>query len=295
VRRSKVTTRLLRAPAALPAGALRARLYRSVSWPVAQRLRAERTVKITGGGKMVVRTDDLLGRVLAISGVYEPNVTAAFTSLVEPGGVVLDVGAHIGYYTVVAANLVGEQGHVHAFEPSPANHRRLQMNIELNAFDNVTTHELAVGEQQGNAVLYESTGQNSGLATLHAELAGKSGVPAREVTVGVAPVASVVPESDLRRVRVIKIDVEWHELEVLRSLEVVFEAADRIAVFVEWTPHKSAPEAPDQFRELCESHGFTMYGLGSGHSLERLFPDGVDEPVGLDDIPAEQTDLLLLR
>jgi FkbM family methyltransferase len=295
VRRSKVATRLLRAPAAFPVGALRARLYRSVSWPVAQRLRAERPVKVSGGGKMLVRTDDLLGRVLAISGVYEPNVTGAFTAAVEPGDVVLDVGAHIGYYTVLAASLVGRQGHVYAFEPSPTNYGHLQTNVELNAFDNVTTHQLAVGEQPGRAVLYESTGQNSGLATLHAELAGKSGVPIREVTVDVAPVTSVVPDADLRRVRVIKIDVEWHELEVLRSLEVVFEAAERIAVFVEWTPHKSAPEASDQFRELCESHGFAMYGLGSGHSLERLFPDGIDEPVLLDDIPAEQTDLLLLR
>jgi FkbM family methyltransferase len=295
VRGSKVATQLLRAPAALPAGALRARLFRSMSWPVAQRLRAERTVRISGGGKMLVRTDDTLGRVLAISGVHEPNVTRAFTEAVGPGDVVLDVGAHIGYYTVLAASLVGRQGHVYAFEPSPVNYRRLQANVDLNAFDNVTTHQFAVGEQPGRAVLYESTGQNSGLATLHAELAGKSGVPAREVTVGVAPVASVVPEADLRRVRVIKIDVEWHELEVLRSLEPVFEAADRIAVFVEWTPYKSAPERQDQFRELCESHGFAIYGLVSGHSLERLFPDGIDEPARLDDIPSEQTDLLLLR
>ena len=250
---------------------------------------------VAGGGKMLVRTDDLLGRVLAISGIHEPNVTSAFRAALEPGDVCLDIGAHVGYYTVLAARLVGSEGHVYAFEPSPTNYKRLLANVELNGFDNVTASELAVGAEPGAAVLYEVPGPNTGLATLNAEFAAKSTTTPREVTVGVGPVTSVVAADEVARIRVIKIDVEWHELEVLRSLEPVFESADRLSVFVEWSPHRSAPQAAEQFRELCERHGFTMYGLGSGHSLERIFPDRVDEPERLDDVPKEQTDLLLLR
>jgi FkbM family methyltransferase len=282
-------------PAVVPRDTLRARLYRAVSWPVALRLRSETEVTVAGGGKLLVRTDDVLGRVLAISGVHEPNVTAAFTDALEPGDVCLDVGAHIGYYTVVAAKIVGAAGHVHAFEPSPDSYRRLVRNVELNALENVTMHELAVDEEAGTAILYEPTGQNSGLATLDPVLAAKSTLPAREVQVRVAPVSAVVPGDDLRRVRVIKIDVEWHELGVLRSLRPLFELGNPLAVFVEWNPRKSAPHAADEMRALCETHGFAIYGLGSGHSLERLFPARVELPVQLDDLPREQTDLLLLR
>jgi FkbM family methyltransferase len=283
VRQSKLLTRLLRLPAALPSSPIRARLYRSISWPVAQRLRSETDVAVAGGSRMRVRTDDLVGRVLAISGEYEPNVTAAFRAALEPGDVCLDIGAHIGYYTVLAAKALGTAD------------RHLLANVQLNGFENITAVELAVGEDEGSAVLYEVPGQNSGMATLHPALAAKSALPAREVVVAVGPLTSVVPEADLRRVRVIKIDVEWHELPVLRSLSPVFDFGAPLSVFVEWTPRQSAPEAADQMRFFCQRYGFTVYGLGSGHSLERLFPSRVDEPVPLHELPHEQTDLLLLR
>ena len=294
-RRPRLATWLMRLPAVLPAGALRSRLYRSLSWPLALRLDAETEVTVAGGSRMVVPTDDLIGRVLAISGVWEPNVTAAFGRALAPGDICLDVGAHIGYYTLLAARLVGPRGHVYAFEPSPASYRGLRANVDLNGLDNVTALELAVGEQEGRAVLYEGPGTNSGLATLSAALAAKSTTPAREVTVDVGPVMSVVPAEDLARVRAIKIDVEWQEVEVLRSLTPVFGLGGRMSVFVEWTPRRLAPDAAGYLRGLCEAQGFTLYRLPSGYSLERLFPDRLDEPAPLDAVPGEQSDLLLLR
>ncbi len=295
MRRSRLLTRLLRAPAVVSNEAIRGRLYRSVSWPVALRLRSETEVPVVGGNRMLVRTDDLLGRVLAVSGVHEPNVTAAFTAALRPGDVCLDVGAHAGYYTLLAAKRVGPAGHVYAFEPSPSSYQRLLQNVQLNGFGNVTAFDLAVGECESTGVLYEPTGENSGLATLSPELAAKGGVPPLEVSVRVVPATAVVPERDLSRIRVIKVDVEWHELEVLRSLRPVFDLGGPLSVFVEWNPRRSAPDAPDELRAFCTTHGFAMHGLGSGHSLERVFPGHVDAAVPLDDVPAQQTDLLLVR
>jgi FkbM family methyltransferase len=244
---------------------------------------------------MLVRTDDFIGRALAVSGVHEPNVTAAFTAACGVGDVCLDVGAHIGYYTLLAAKLVGPDGHVHAFEPSPGSYERLVANVRLNRLDNVTAHELAVGDERGTVRLYEPDGQNSGLATLSAELATKGGAVPREVDVRLAPISDVVSEADLRRVRVVKVDVEWHELDVLRSLAPVFDLGRPLKVFVEWNPHRSAPEAGDEMRAVWKANGFELYGLGSGHSLERLFPARIEPPVRLEDLPREQTDLLLVR
>jgi FkbM family methyltransferase len=293
-RSPRLATRVMRLPSVLP-GRARARLYRSLSWPLAVKLGTQTEVTVSGGSRMLVRTDDLIGRVLAVSGEWEPNVTAALRHALEPGDVFLDIGAHIGYYTLFAARMVGPGGRVYAFEPAPANYRALQANIELNGLRNVTALELAVGETPGRATLYEGPGDNSGMATLNPMLAAKSTPPVAQLDVDVRPVASVVPEEDLARVRAIKIDVEWQEVEVLRALGPIFELELPVSVFVEWTPRRVEPGAGAELRHLCESHGLTIYRLRSGYSLERLFPERVDAPAPVADIPAEQTDLLLRR
>jgi FkbM family methyltransferase len=297
VRRPRLAVRLLRFPALVPFRWVRARLYRSLSWPLALRLHMETEVTVADGSRMLVRTDDLVGRVLAISGVWESNVTAAFTRALAPGNVCLDIGAHIGYYTLLAARLVGPQGHVYAFEPSPANYGSLRANVDLNGLRNVTTAELAVGEQERRAVLYEGPPHNTGLTTLSPVLAAKSATPPRETIVDVGPITSVVPPEDLARVGVIKIDVEWHEIEVLRSLAPVFELDHGLSVLVEFTPHRDAPDAASQLAAVCEAHGFTMYRVPSGYSLERLFPERLEEPTSVDEaLPGKKKyDLLLLR
>jgi FkbM family methyltransferase len=267
-----------------------------MSWPLAVRMHAEVEVSVEGGSRMLVRTDDLLGRVLAISGVWEPNITAAFKRSIGSGDVCLDIGAHIGYYTLVAARIVGSQGHVFAFEPSPQNYERLRANVERNRLENVTAVEVAVGAEERRAILYEASGANSGMSTLDPNLAAKSPTPLPQVMVDVAPVTSVVPREELARIRAIKIDVEWHELEVLHSLRPVFEATGSLAVFVEWTPRRAAP--PGIFEDLlalCETYGFTIYVVPNGYSVERALPDRLDGPARLDAAPVKQTDLLLLR
>jgi FkbM family methyltransferase len=250
-------------------------------------------VTVTGGSKIRVRTDDMIGRVLAISGVWEPNVTAVFSGALAPGVVCLDIGAHIGYHTLLASKLVGSRGHVYAFEPSPESYRRLRANVDLNGLRNVTTAQLAVGEEERRAVLYMGAPYNTGLTTLDPVLAAKDPTQRRETIVPVGPVTSVVPPEDLARVRVIKIDVEWHELEVMRSLAPVFDLG--LSVLVEFTPRRAAPDAPSQFAALCETHGFTVYRVESGYSVERLFPDRLEEPTPIEELPAKQYDLLLLR
>jgi FkbM family methyltransferase len=291
----RLATRLLRLPNVVPTRGLRARLYRSLSWPLGLRIHAETEVSVTDGSKMLVRTDDLVGRALAISGVWEPNITAAFKRSLGPGDVCLDIGAHIGYYTLLGAKVVGMRGHVYAFEPSPDAYRRLRANISLNRLENVTAVELAVGEQKGRSVLYEPSGTNSGLSTLDPSFAAKFAAPVRQFIVDVAPVTAVVPREEYSRIRVIKIDVEWQELEVLRSLRPVFEAADSLAVFVEWTPRRAAPGISEHLLAVCEEQGFTLYGVPNGYAPERLFPDRLHEPERLDAIPPKQADLLLLR
>ena len=292
-RRPRLATALLRLPAVVPRGRLRSRLFRSLSWPLAKRLRAEAEVSVVGGSRMFVRTDDSIGRVLAISGVWEPNVTAAFTHLLSPGDVCVDIGAHIGYYTLLASRLVGPEGHVYAFEPSPVNYRALSSNLERNGVSNVTALRVAVGAVSSSAELFEGPGTNTGGATLSPVLAERRGrQPA--VQVDVRPVADVLPRADWARIRLVKIDVEGYEVEVLRGLEPVVEGSGRLAVFVELSP-KWFPEVPERVEAFCRDHGFEARRLRTGYWLDDLFPDALSEPEEIGSIPAEHCDLLLTR
>ncbi len=86
----------------------------------------------------------------ALGGV-EPEVQSVLADLLAPGDAFYDVGANIGYFTVMGARLVGPTGRVVAVEPQPEAVRRLRHNVALNGFDNVTVIEAAVADEEGES------------------------------------------------------------------------------------------------------------------------------------------------
>jgi FkbM family methyltransferase len=245
---------------------------------------------------MLVRTDDTIGRVLAISGVWEPNGTAAFRRRLAPGDVCVDVGAHVGYFTLLASKLVGDTGHVYAFEPSPSNYNGLRRNLQRNGVTNVTAFPLAAGKGVAQALLHEGPGTNSGRATLRPVRPDLSAIEEPGVTVEVRPVPSCIPEDDLKRIRVIKVDVEASELEVLEGLVPIFELGERLTLFVEFNPAWiDDPDAIRRLDDLRRVYGFTLQRLSAGYLLETLFPPRVEAPVEIAAVPYYECDLLLTR
>lgn len=129
----------------------------------------------------------------------------------DKGQVVIDVGAHIGSFTVKASMEVGGEGHVVALEPSSSNFKMLRMNVQANHCDNVTALNVAAGSKE-----------DTGLLKLYARPGGNSFYRRELEDVGTERVSittldSVTAQSDFGRVDFIKIDVEGYELEVLRG------------------------------------------------------------------------------
>ena len=87
---------------------------------------------------------------------YERDVTSLFRSRLQPGMSVVDIGANIGYFTMLAASLVGPQGHVLAVEPNPRNVRLLEASRRANHFDHVTIAQSAAGRETGILILHTS-------------------------------------------------------------------------------------------------------------------------------------------
>ena len=111
---------------------------------------------------MYVRDDkDLFG--YSISGRYEQDETNVIKNLVKPSWVCMDIGANIGYFTILLAQRCK---HVYAFEPEPGNFEMLKLNLQLNKFGDVTIYREAVGNKNGTMPLYISD-ENHGMHRLY--------------------------------------------------------------------------------------------------------------------------------
>jgi FkbM family methyltransferase len=148
------------------------------------------------------------GKVLRfLNGTYEPQQTKIFTEQLRRGHTLIDVGAHVGYYALLAAKLVGEQGRVYAFEPNPRNCAFLKQHVAVNALENVRVEQTAVSDRNGTARFHPGKGSGTGrLAT--------SG-PVEVATIRLDDFCAanhIAPNA-------IKCDVEGAELDVLRGGE----------------------------------------------------------------------------
>lgn len=157
----------------------------------------------TGGGKV--------WRVLG--GSYEAAETAVFSRLVGPGDVVFDLGAHIGYYTLLASSLVGAGGRVFAFEPHPVNAWYLRHHARMNGCANVEVLETAVYDRSGDVRFEAGTGTGTGHVAPDGELRVRS-VRLDDFVAerGVSPAA-------------VKIDVEGAECAVLEGARQVLRSS----------------------------------------------------------------------
>jgi FkbM family methyltransferase len=178
---------------------------------------------------------------------YEPITTELFRRSMRPGAVVLDVGAHIGYYTVIAARAVGPEGKVFAFEPSPVAHRLLQRNIARNRCRNVLSFRQAVSGTAGRRrfVLTESLDSNGFYEHPLSPALGTT-------TVDCTTVDEFMQDRDLD---VAKIDVEGAEMEVLAGMQRTIHRNPQLTLFVELNPSclaRAGYRTDDLIRHLWE-------------------------------------------
>ena len=110
--------------------------------------------QIPAGGRIRLKYHEAIGRTHFVYGGFEVAELEMVCSLLEPGAVVWDVGANIGYFTIPVALAVGPSGRVVAFEPEAENARRIGENLALNDLRNVDVRQLAVGEEDGHATLF---------------------------------------------------------------------------------------------------------------------------------------------
>ncbi len=150
-----------------------------------------------------------------VYGNWEPEVSTIVRSAVHTGMSALDVGGHIGYYTLLLAKCVGKSGRVYAFEPLPGNFELLQKNIELNHLDQVEAARLAIFSYTGTLTMTvpEGNSNSGGASVVHR-------VGSNQIQVETTTLDSFCTAKEIRP-EFIKIDVEGAEYDVLKGAELI--------------------------------------------------------------------------
>ncbi|HYM53925.1 MAG TPA: FkbM family methyltransferase, partial [Solirubrobacteraceae bacterium] len=182
-------------------------------------------------------------------GTTEPLIQDAFAEQVESGGVVWDIGANIGFYSLIASRLVGD-GEVIAFEPLPANVEAIRRNLELNGIANVRVLGVALGDSEGTADLQIHSQQTWAKLDTSADTAFQQEL---EIAGHVSVELSTI-DRQLRKLPVpdlVKIDIEGAEVAALRGASELL-STHRPTIICEFHGTNEA------VCDLLESHGYSL-------------------------------------
>ena len=181
------------------------------------------------GTTIVLNKSDPLGSGALWVGHHEEEELRHFSQNCHPGMGVLDIGANVGFWTALAARLVGPQGRVLAFEPDPSNFQCLQATLAANSFSWVEPYPLAASDQAGSIRLYLSE-ENCGDHRIYPHAQGT-----RSLDIQAVRLDDFLGEKQVSRVDLIKIDVQGAEAKVLSGLSTTL-ARHRPLIFFEFWP-----------------------------------------------------------
>ncbi len=163
------------------------------------------------------------GHTLYTEKVYEPHVTRTLKNILKEGMVFLDIGANVGYFSLLASDIVGDSGRVISFEPFPENVKLLYLNSKLNCSTNITIYPLALGDDE-RLWFYGGQGSNGNISRIVDEM---------DVILSQTLVFSVSLDTFLKnidRIDVIKIDIEGAEYLAMKGAEKLIDKFSPIII-----------------------------------------------------------------
>jgi len=203
--------------------------------------------RVLGRYKMFVDSKDIgLTSHLLLDGYWEMWLTEALADVLKPGMTVVDIGANLGYFTMVMADMVGAEGAVHAFEPNPRLVERLEQSIAVNGFyRQARVHAQALGDQEGffRLVVPEGEPKNGYLLPVPEE---EDGLQTRRLD----------SYEELLDADVIKIDADTSEWSIWRGMTKLLARRRPITIFLEFAAARYAD--PSAFLGEILSHDLSL-------------------------------------
>jgi FkbM family methyltransferase len=222
-------------------------------------------VNVEPGVSMLLDPEDLVSRTILETGQWEPDSWATIKQQLPIGGTFVDVGAHIGTYSLKAARVVGERGHVISVEPNPATVQALRDNIQASGTNVISVQPVACSDSETELDLFAATRSNTGETSLSRENARQSGSVSAVYHVRARPLDAILQDAGVSRVDVIKIDVEGAELLVLKGAkQTLARYSPILLVEVVDQQLQAMGTSAAELREFLRSQGYTpRHVLGS--------------------------------
>ena len=217
----------------------------------------EITVTTAHGFRFRCNPGDWLGQHVYVTGSWEEGTTDLVPALLGDGAVAVDVGANVGYFTLLMARCVGKRGRVHAFEPMPGASARLRQHVEMNGFTNVVVHDEAVSDQPGVGRLFPGPPDHTSVASLQPR-ADAVGLDVR--------CTALDEEFGTERVQLLKIDSEGFEPQVIAGAR---------RLMARGVPYVIAEVSDSAWPATLMAAGFRMYRI-SWDGIRRV--DRPDDP-----------------
>jgi FkbM family methyltransferase len=235
-------------------------------------------VSIIGGNTIYLDENDSLN--LAWYRVYEWFETQVILNQINPGDVVLDLGAFIGYYTVLFANKVGQRGHVFAFEPRPTNFKILSKNTEKRFIDNITIEEKAISIDTGNTTLYLCN-NNHGMNRIYPSVYCDGSAFGGKVEVDTIKLDEYFG-SFKKPINFVKMDLEGSEFGALEGMKDIINKNINIKIYLEFHPDsiREYGKDPKELLEFLHSYGFSLFHIDNiTRTIDKIDPFISDESV----------------
>jgi FkbM family methyltransferase len=213
---------------------------------------------------------DIIQQYIYYFGVWEPHITAFISRRLTSGDTFVDVGANIGYYSLLASRLVGASGTVVAIEASPRIFSKLRANLALNGVSNVRAVNLAASECEGSVKIFRGHEHHIGLTTIIEDRGFEL-----ECEVGAAPLSSILRPEEVRNARLVKIDVEGAEWLVVCGMASLINKGRRdLDILIEVDTDRLAHQGktPDDLLRPFLTGGFHPYAVQNDYSALSYIP-----------------------
>lgn len=262
-------------------GRLAPKIFRAYNYAL-KRLSPEYTATTYFGAYVRCDLNDLIQRTIYHFGLWEPNNSAVVESILKPGDVFVDVGANVGYYSLLASRLVGRSGRVIAIEASPSIFAQFSSNLLLNNVKNVVPINVAASDVASKLNVYRAPRTNQGRTST----APESGYPL-EATVDAVPLDELISPEDRARTKLVKVDVEGAELPILQRL---LATLDKFGPNLHVIAEMSGDNA-EAFRGFLD-RDYQAFAIENRYDIDWYLSWKRAAPRRIHDLPEEQTDVL---